>query len=250
MPPVSFIDSPFCIKAEWDAYAALPSKQLDAALTVAYNRYSRTPASAILSPSVAALYDAVQYPLLAAAEAGDAVTVARLLNSDADPNERTDDGWSALIMAAKSGHKSIVTKLLMADAAINPPVHPPTHTALRGAAISGQITCVQLLLDNEANPNQVSTGDRTPLMGAAMNGHADVIELLLRYGASASAINTFGETARAVAEAGGHMVIADRLRQHEAALAPGVVASMEGISMGQAGDMLAAYLESATRVSP
>ena len=199
----------------------------------------------------AVLYDAAQYPLLAAAESGDASTVSSLLNADANVNQRTSDGWSALIMAAKEGHSNIVTQLLMADASINPPKTkaeadtlgidflPPSHTALRGASLSGKLSVVKLLLENEADPNQASSGGKTPLMGAAMNGHADVVELLCGGGADASVANEFGETARALAEAQGHAAIAESIRTHETADPSGC---SQGLSVGQAADLLAGYL--------
>ena len=195
-------------------------------------------------------YDPERYPLLAAAEAGDKIAVARLLMAEADPNERTPEGWTALIMASKEGHTSIVKQLLMGDAEINPPKEgkwadpdPPngTHTALRGAAIGGQLACIKLLLENEADPNGMSAGDRTPLMGAAMSGHKEVVDLLLGSGAAASAVNTAGETARALAEAQGH---ADIARACKAGEAPAKLAQ-QGLSVGQAADLLASYLEGA-----
>ena len=205
-----------------------------------------------------AQYDAAAYPLLAAAEAGDSPTVRLLLEQDADPNERTDDGWTALIMAAKGGHAAIVTALLMADAEVNPPIEgkwadpaPPetTHTALRGAAIAGQLHIVKLLVENGADANIVSAGLRTPLMGAAMNGHKATVEFLLESGASPLATNTFGETARAVAESRSHAAIAEALGEHEAAAAEAQRASSGGtdgqprLSVGQAAQVLAAYLD-------
>ena len=201
--------------------------------------------------------DPPQYPLLAAAEVGDQATVAQLLNTDADPNERTPEGWTALIMAAKGGHKEIVTQLLMADAEVNPPREgkwvdpkPPesTHTALRGASIMGQLAVVKLLLENEADPNIVSAGSRTPLMGAAMNGHHDVVTCLLENGASPSAVNTFGETARAIAEEKGHAAIAGALREREAAAVTPSQGS-QGLSVGQAAEMMASFLEANAQVT-
>ena len=205
------------------------------------------------------LYDAAQFPLLAAAESGDAAKVARLLDADAslNVNERTVDGWSALIMAAKEGHSQIVTQLLMNDAAINPPTTeeeaadlgipflPPSHTALRGAAMNGRVEVVKMLLENEADPNQTSSKGLTPLMGAARGGYASIVELLCTAGAMPLARNEFGETARDLAAAKGYSSIVDALQAHEAAASlSGAAATPAGLSMGQAADLLAGYLES------
>eukprot|EP00966_Prymnesium_polylepis_P213353 4941299-Prymnesium_polylepis.1 len=204
------------------------------------------------------LYDPAQYPLLAAAEAGDAAAVARLLDTEANVNERTPDGWSALIMASKEGHNETVVQLLMADATINPPQTemeardlgiaflPATHTAIRGAALSGKLDTVKLLLENEADPNITSANGKTPLMGAAMNGHERVVDLLISHGALASVANDFGETARQLAEARGHSAIASVIRAHE--LAGLNVSSSTGLSIGQAAELLADYLESGAKV--
>ena len=201
-------------------------------------------------------YDAGQFPLLSAAESGDVGTVSKLLEAHANVNERTADGWSALIMAAKEGHANVVKLLLMNDAAINPPKTeaeaaglgikflPPSHTPLRGAAITGQLKMVKMLLKNEADPNQPSAKGLTPLMGAARSGHMAIVDLLCASGATPGAMNEFGETARAVAEARGHVLIAESLRAHESAAAS-CAASVPaaGLSMGQAADLLAGYLD-------
>ena len=90
-------------------------------------------------------------------------------------------------------------------------------------------------------------------MGAAMNGHADVVALLLERGAFASSFNTYGETARAIAEEKGHTSIVDAIRQREAAPSAGDDGSdgsgTAALSMGQAADMLASYLDTASQIS-
>lgn len=154
------------------------------------------------SSTTRALYDPAEYPLLAAAEAGDLASVSRLLNANADANQRTREGWSAIIMAAKEGHTNIMMELMMADAEVNPPGRDepgfvPTHTALRGAALNGQLGSVRMLLESEADPNQVSSESKSPLMGAAMNGHSDVVSVLLANGALPMPVNKYGETALA-----------------------------------------------------
>ena len=196
--------------------------------------------------STAVLYDAAEYPLLAAAEAGDKAAVARLLNAGADANQRTRDGWTPMIMAAKEGHQDVIMALMMADAEVNPPGRSepgfvPSHTALRGAAMNGRAGCVQMLLENEADPNQVSAENKTPLMGAAMNGHSDVVELLLENGALPMTVNRYGETAKMLAEGKGHAGIADTIRRREGVPLSG--AGSAGLTPGQAADMLAGYLE-------
>ena len=236
------------------AHAPMSTTFLAAAAARSQDATSLPRAATIAHP---VLYDAAQFPLLAAAESGDAAKVARLLDADASVNLRTVDGWSALIMAAKEGHSQIVTQLLMNDAAINPPTTeeeaadlgipflPPSHTALRGAAMNGRVEVVKMLLENEADPNQTSSRGLTPLMGAARGGYVSIVELLCTAGAMPLARNEFGETARDLAAAKGYSSIVDALQAHEAtASLSGAAATPAGLSMGQAADLLAGYLES------
>ena len=88
-------------------------------------------------------------PLLAASERGEEELVLSLIAEGCSVNQRTEDGWTALIMAAKEGHERIVRQLLDAGAEANPP--EVGHTALRGAAIGGHIRCVQILLCAKAS---------------------------------------------------------------------------------------------------
>jgi hypothetical protein len=62
---------------------------------------------------------------------------------------------------------------------------------------------------------------------------------------AAMARNEFGETARDLAAAKGYSSIVDALQAHEAAASlSGAAATPAGLSMGQAADLLAGYLES------
>mmetsp|Transcript_26125 Transcript_26125/g.56407 ORF Transcript_26125/g.56407 Transcript_26125/m.56407 type:complete len:184 (-) Transcript_26125:915-1466(-) len=137
-------------------------------------------------------------PLLVAAEMGEIDRVLALIEEGANVNQRTADGWTALIMASKEGHVQVVQALLEAGAEPNPPI--VGHTALRGATLAGHETCVRVLLNAKADPNYPSNGLRTALMGAARNGFPDILTLLLQHGADRTFVNDFGETAVTLAE--------------------------------------------------
>ena len=88
------------------------------------------------------------------AKAGELDEVAKLLAGGADPNQRTDEHWTPLIMGAK-GHLAIVNLLLEKGATPRPP-DGARHTPLRGAAMFGHVEVVRRLLDARADVNQPS----------------------------------------------------------------------------------------------
>ena len=141
--------------------------------------------------------------LLAASLKGDEKQVSTLILQGVNLNQRTPDGWSALIYAAKEGHLEVVQLLLKNGAEPNP-TDNISHTALRGASLFGHEEVVQALLEAKANPNHTSSESKTPLHGACMNGHGLTARILLDAGADRTLKNAFGETAADLAEAKGH----------------------------------------------
>ena len=99
--------------------------------------------------------------LLAAARAGNAVRIRRLLDQGADPNIEDRRGRAALLLSAKGGH---------GDSA-------------------------QALLARGADANAADENGKTVLMYAAENGDGRLVEALLQRKVDVNAANKFGETA-------------------------------------------------------
>lgn len=101
-------------------------------------------------------------PLIAAARAGDAAEVRRLVKAGEDPNQRAGvNDWPALMHAV---HKH-------------------------------QLATAAALLDAGADPNRGYPNNYTPLMMAAVYGHTDTVKLLLAHGAKTREVNWEGATA-------------------------------------------------------
>ncbi len=122
-------------------------------------------------------------PLMAAASAGHAAVVSRLLSLGADVEAARDDGKTALMFAAAGGHAAVVLQLLAAGARVDGDVLWG-RTALCEAARNGHPDVVELLLEHGAAVNAgLLTFAKTPLMLAAAEGHVNVVKALLRAGA-------------------------------------------------------------------
>lgn len=114
-------------------------------------------------------------------------TVAKLLESGADPNARENlSGYSALDHAVEQGRADIVELLLGHKA--NPNVLDSWGgSPLSGAAAAGNMKIVKLLLEHKANPRLVGpqrkykdniTTPDTPYCWAVKNKHLDIAKLL------------------------------------------------------------------------
>jgi ankyrin repeat protein len=104
--------------------------------------------------SAAALEDAVA--------SGDEFAVMRLLDAGADPNQRSREGLTPLMLASRGGHLPIATLLLGAGV----PVDAATaqgHTALLYAALQGHLSTVELLLARGADARAEAGG--IPILG-------------------------------------------------------------------------------------
>jgi len=117
-----------------------------------------------------------------AAQHGDRIAAARLLDSGADVSARADDGTTPLHWATRADSFDTVKLLLDAGAdASAADVYGVTPLYL--AAENGSAPVISALLDAGADPNTAAPTGHTALMTAALNGRTDAIALLLDRGA-------------------------------------------------------------------
>jgi len=161
---------------------------------------------------------AADAPLIAAAKAGDAPAVARLLAEGTDVDSAAADGATALHYAAERDDAGVAGLLLAAGARVDATTRN-RMTPLALAALNGSAVLIGQLLDHGADPNERSGEGQTPLMLAALNGRPAAVTLLLERGADPNAIERFrGQTALMWAAGEGNAEAVTLLVDHGAAL--------------------------------
>jgi len=121
--------------------------------------------------------------IVAAAVAGDADAVERLLGLDLPIDAVDSQGCTALLRAAGLGHLEVVRRLLARGA--DPSISARTGATPLTAAVSRQhVAVVEALLDAGVPVDQPLPGGATPLMVASALGQEAVVRLLLARGAS------------------------------------------------------------------
>ena len=135
-------------------------------------------------PIAAASSHSAYPPLIAAADCGDADTVATLIAANADVNARGSNGVTALLAACAGNHVVVASMLLAADAGANPDQDFRGLTPLYFACEGGHVRVASALLAAGAEVNQPDSDGETPLYIACMNGHINTIPTLLANGAA------------------------------------------------------------------
>ncbi|KAI8463136.1 MAG: ankyrin repeat-containing domain protein [Monoraphidium minutum] len=132
--------------------------------------------------------------LTAAAAAGDAAAVERLLaQPGADPNAASDPQSASLLLAAsRAGRVRCVAALLGAGADVHRvgPLESAKDSgyALHAAAAKGDVEVIRLLLAAGARVSvRTNSTATTPLWLAAAGGHAEAVRVLLEAGADPAA---------------------------------------------------------------
>jgi ankyrin repeat protein len=132
--------------------------------------------------------------LPAAAAAGDADAVSKLLTLGFDVNTRDERGASALLRACGAGHIDTAQRLIEAGADIELAAESGA-TPLSAAISARREAVVNLLLERGAKPNRRLPNDATALMVAAALGFPEIVEALLTHGANANLADASGHTA-------------------------------------------------------
>ncbi|KAM3514568.1 hypothetical protein MY11210_001803 [Beauveria gryllotalpidicola] len=142
--------------------------------------------------------------LAASCNAGDAGTVAILLDAGADLRIANNKGWTPLNFAADKGCVEVV-KLLLTNGADVEAVDNDGWTPCHAAADKGHVEVVRLLLANGADVTVMNGYGWTPLITATNKGHVEVIKVLLANGADATIANSYGWTPLYAAADKGHV---------------------------------------------
>lgn len=192
-------------------------------------------ASAQVPPGAAeaASYDG----LLAAAHAGDADRVAKLLAGGATTEVRDGHGRTPLHVATFGGHHAVVEALARAGADLGA-LENDRYDAVTIAAVANDEATLRLLLALGASARLVTSRyDGTALIAAAHLGHAGVVRQLIAAGAPLDHVNNLHWTAviesivlgdggprhqdtlAALIEAGADLQLADRSGRTPLALA-------------------------------
>lgn len=145
-------------------------------------------------------------PLMAAVLADKPGMVKWLLRQGADPKQKDENGFLALMLAVSEGHRECVEELA--------PYHrEDLDDALLVASLMGKAEVIDALTNYGASVYARMEDGRTPLMLAAQNGHLEAAEMLIDIGASRFAAMENGDTAQSMAVAAGHADVAELIEK-------------------------------------
>ncbi len=133
--------------------------------------------------------------LFAAANRGDAASIASLVTAGTDLNARDSRGRTPLHVAAFAGRHAAMRALAAAGADPNA-LENDRYDMVTIASVANDLPTlkVALAIGNRAT-NITSRYDGTALIAAAHLGHADIVSELIRAGAPLDHINNLGWTA-------------------------------------------------------
>ncbi len=141
----------------------------------------------ILKSASRTIFDAV--------ESGNTEYLKSLLASGADVEEKTQRGYTPIMLAAWQNEVACIDLLAESGANVNATSNR-NRTALDLACTDGCVESVIRLLELGAEVNtQTTFVNTTPLMHAAGNGHEQIVELLLAHNADPSLEDRKGWTA-------------------------------------------------------
>ena len=119
---------------------------------------------------------------LGACKSGDFDMVARCVAHGIPVDTANDKGDTGLVIATHNDHEAIVSFLLEEEADVNQKTSDG-GTALQIASLGNYADIAQLLIDHDANL-EATIGDNTALWIAAVRGHLNTVKLLIGAGAS------------------------------------------------------------------
>jgi hypothetical protein len=150
--------------------------------------------------------------LYKAASKGNIEEVRKYLESGIDPDEKTTQGWTPLMISTANGHLETVLLFIHFGADVNQP-NTRGRTALMFASKYGYEDITKALLNAgaEVNVDDIQKCG-TPLVAASILGHKRIVEMLLENGANPHVKDREGKTALDYAQENSHGEIARILR--------------------------------------
>jgi len=161
-----------------------------------------------------------------------------LLESGADKDAKTRDGYTALMLASRAGHIETVKVLVEGGASVNAVLPEDGATAIMFAIQEGHDDIVKYLCrDGEADVNQRMTSGYTPLMIAASYNRSKSLHQLMKAGANKLLTLEDGFSTLMVAAGEGHVgIIRDLVKTYKfdvnAAMTDGYTALMAAAARG------------------
>ena len=135
---------------------------------------------------------AASHPFFSIATARD---VTRCLDAGANPNSRTEEGWTPLHLAAAFSDTATVIVALMKAGADLHARNEFGYTPLHWAAINSNLEVTLTLLEAGADVDARDDERATPLhIAAALNKNGQIIAALLEGGSDPNARTEYGET--------------------------------------------------------
>ncbi|XP_048247931.1 uncharacterized protein LOC124114938 [Haliotis rufescens] len=158
------------------------------------------------------------YPLHIACLNGHENVAHILINSEANVDDKSENGTTALLLASINGHESVAALLIKCGASITAEDNDG-GTALHQACVNGHESVAALLIKCGASITAEDNDGGTALHLACVNGHESVAALLIKSGASITAEDKDGWTALHMACQNGHESVAALLIKNGASVA-------------------------------
>ncbi|CAF1355808.1 unnamed protein product [Adineta ricciae] len=116
-----------------------------------------------------------------ACESGRTEVAEILLNSGAHIDQTENEGRTPLMKAVRAGHTCTVRYLISKGADVNRSTNSNDSTVLSLACAGGHLEVTALLLKHGSDPNHLLKDRSNCLIEAAKGGHTEIVKLLLEY---------------------------------------------------------------------
>jgi len=201
----------------WQRFAIINNPQLNAQLLAAARAGNAVRIRRLLDQGADSNFQDSRgrAALLLSAKGGHGDSAQALLARGADANATDENGKSVLMFAAENGDGKLVKALLQRKVDVNA-ANKFGETALINAAWQGRGAVADTLLDRGAKIDLPDEQGGTPLIWSALNGHTEVLDLLVGRSANIDWIDNLGLTALARAAWNGEIDAVESLLEHGA----------------------------------